>query len=1198
MAADFVHLHVHTQYSQLDGAIRVADLVGRVADLGMTHVAITDHANMFGAIQLYKAAKARNIKPILGCEVNVARDRTSPGGGVVTDHLVLLAASPEGYANLVRIVSRGHSHPEADRPSTTLDHIAAHARGLVCLTGCMGGVLPQSLLEEGEAAGLATAALLRDIFEEGHLFLELQDHGLPEQAVLNGLLAQLAGRLWLPLVGTNDCHFATREDGDAQLYLQSIGTNRPYDVVKAGHHGSFEMYLKSADEMRQALRDYPDALANTLRVAEMCSGWKLRLGEPMLPSFHLPEGYDEAAYFARVAEDGLRARFQEFEAIGKGVDRAAYEERLRREIDVVVKMKFPGYFLIVWDFIRHAKEHGIPVGPGRGSGAGSLVAYAMRITDLDPIPYGLLFERFLNPERVSMPDFDVDFCMDKRDRVIQYVSEKYGRESVGQIATFHEMKARSVIKDVARAMNFEASEAGRIAGLIPMKGPGQTYTIPEVLRDKVEPKLVALMETDRRVRALIEQAQKLEGLTRHAGMHAAGVVISEGPLSDHVPVFVNGPASKDGPAPESLYVTQYYKDDVELAGLVKFDFLGLKTLTVIDIAVGLVDARPDRAGLPRFELSQIPLDDKDTFALLQSGDCVGVFQVESSGMQKLFRDLRPDTFEDVVAAVALYRPGPMQTGMVDDFVACKHGRQPIKKMHPLIDDVILPTYGVIVYQEQVMQIAQRLSGYTLGGADLLRRAMGKKKPEEMAKQKSAFVSGAEANGVSAKQAAEIFDLVEKFAGYGFNKSHSAAYALITYQTAYLKAHYPVEFFCALMTADRDKIEKVVRMISEARAWRVEVLPPDLNESDTGFRVVYASPKGDHKPPRGAKVKDPLRPQIRFGLGAVRGLGEAALEGIFAARQDGPFVELFDFGARVDGKKLNRGVLESLVQCGAVDSVLAPRGVSRARAFAAIDAVLERARTESRDREAGQTSLLALMGPASTASAAGSEYPEVEPWDLRETLAREKASLGFYVSGHPLDRYGSDLARFDITKTKDLPELPDWAEVTIAGMVEGYRVKILQKGGKIALFDLEDDVGRVPVKVREKQVDSFGHVLTAGEPVLLVGKLSFPQPAEGDGEPEAPRTPTLFLNDARLLSEALLAEVRRLTVRLTADRTSEQQISLLASLVTQHPGACALDVTLTTDVGEVLLSVSRGVEPGDAFLAGLERIFGERVVEIA
>ena len=676
--------------------------------------------------------------------------------------------------------------------------------------------------------------------------------------MLNKILVECASKLDLPLVATNDVHYLGREDADPQIYLSCAQTGRSYADAKAGHHGSSEMYFKSADEMARRFRELPGAVASTLSIAEMCSGMKLKLGQPMLPDFKVPEGFETSTYFAHVAREGLRHRFQEFAALGKIVDHPLYEKRLETEIDVIVKMGFSGYFLIVWDFIRHAKNRGVPVGPGRGSGAGSLVAYSMRITDLDPIPYGLLFERFLNPERISMPDFDIDFCMERRDEVIDYVSEKYGRESVGQIATFHELKARSVIKDVARAMGMPANEAQALASMIPPnpKVQGQMYTIPEAL--EVEPKLALRVKQDPFARELMKVAQNLEGLTRHAGKHAAGVVISKGPLWDHVPCFLN----------DGQIVTQYDKDDVEEAGLVKFDFLGLKTLTVLSIAVRLVNARPDR-GDAKFDINAVPLDDKVTYQLLQTGETTGVFQLESTGMQQLFKDYRPDVFEDIVALGALYRPGPLNAGMVKDFVDSKHGRKPAASLHPLVDDVVKPTRGVIVYQEQVMLIAQKLAGYTLGGADLLRKAMGKKLAEKMAKQQQTFVDGARAKGVSEADAERIFQLIGHFAGYGFNKSHAAAYGLLTYQTAYLKAHYPIEFLCALLTADHGKIEKVVRIIAEGRALGATILPPDINLSQTDFTVVYASPEGNYKAPRASKIRDAYEPQIRFGLGAVR-----------------------------------------------------------------------------------------------------------------------------------------------------------------------------------------------------------------------------------------------------------------------------------------------------------------------------------------
>jgi DNA polymerase-3 subunit alpha len=1194
--SEFVHLHVHTQYSMLDGAIKVKNLVKKVASAGMSAVAVTDHGNMFGAISFYKAAKDANVQAILGCELEIAAHGHA-------HHLPMLAATNDGYKNLAWLVSRGHVAPDpsgpAGSPTVALEALEGRTKGIVGTTGCMGGVIAQAVLEQGVEAGYRALGKLSELFEKGSLYVELQDHGLPEQPILNGILVDLAKRMDLPLVATNDVHYAAKDDAEAHLYLSCIKSGRSYQDSKDRHHGSSEMYLKSPAEMAQLFSAHPEAVKNTLAIAEKCKELKLKLGVPMLPKFPIPEGFDEEGYFRHVAREGLERRFTEFDRVGKKVDREAYVKRLDWEADVICKMKFPGYFLIVWDFIRYGKENGIPVGPGRGSGAGSLVAYAMRITDLDPLPYNLLFERFLNPERVSMPDFDVDFCMDRRDQVIAYVQRKYGEESVGQIATFAELKAKSVIKDVARGLSIPPIDAQAIANLIPQKNPAETYTIAESL--ELEPKLKARFETEPLTRELLTQAQKLEGLTRHAGKHAAGIVIAEGALWDHVPVFRD---EKSG-----AYVTQYYKDDVEQAGLVKFDFLGLKTLTVVDIAVRLINARPDviAAGKP-FDIDTIPMDDKATYQLLGSGETKGVFQLESSGMQQLFKDLRADCFEDIVAAVALYRPGPLGTGMVKDFVDCKNGRKAVSKMHPKVDHILEPTYGVIVYQEQVMQIAQALAGYSLGGADLLRRAMGKKKPEEMAKQKSIFVDGAKAQEVTEADAEHIFGLLEYFAGYGFNKSHSAAYALITYQTAYLKAHYPVELLCGILTSDKERIDKVVRTIADARAMGVTVLPPDVNESDIDFKVVYTHPQGGRRVRPSERVKDPCGPQIRFGLGAVRGLGGAALEALLEARAaGGPFADLFDFGSRVDAKRINKGVFEALVQCGAFDTVLSKQTVHRARAFASIETALERSRAASRDRERGQTNMFGLFdaGSGGKGSSSQGDYAMCDAWDRREALVRERQSLGFYVSGHPLERYlrgGNALAKLECVPLSELSGMKDWAVVKVVGMVEGYREKILRDGGgKIAFFELEDLTGRVNVKLRSSAIDTYAHVITSGEPIMVSGKVSFPRKDDdAPDDDDAPREATLFFNEAVPLSDVVRADTRLVQIRVKEGRAGERELTRMADVLSGSPGDTPVSVVIQLhDGAEAVLALGKRfrVEVGDTVLSGLERIFGEQVAEL-
>ena len=1193
MVAEFAHLHVHTQYSFLVSTVKLYELAPRVKELGMRAVAVTDHQNMFGAIRHYKLCKSQGIQAILGSELNIARE----GDRSKVDHMGLLATNLEGYKNLIRLVSSGYMNTASDSaPSITLDTLAQHSKGLVGFSGCLNGVVPQRVMEQGPDQAVPFLSQLRDIFEPGHFFVELQDHGLIEQPVVNSILNEAARELALPVIATNNVEFMRQEDGEAQFYLECVRRNWKYKEAREEHHNSFEMYLKSPAEMAQVFRDQPEALKNTIRVAEMCSGLSLKLDQPRLPKFPTPEGLETEDYFRQVAQQGLESRFAQFEKTGKRVDREEYRKRLELELNVIAGMDFPGYFLIVWDFVREAKARGIPVGPGRGSGAGSIVAFSLGITEIDPIPFNLLFERFLNPERVSMPDFDIDFCMSRRDEVIQYVAEKYGRESVGQIATFQNLKARSVIKDVARTMGMAATDSQRIASLIPDKGQGKTYTIAEAL--EVEPKFKKLYDDDANVHELLDQGQKLEGLTRHAGMHAAGLVIADGPLYDHVPCFVG----------EGTLVTQYDKDDVELAGLVKFDFLGLKTLTVIDVAVRLVNRRPDRKDKP-LDFNALPIDDKATYQLVSSGDTTGVFQLESSGMQQLLRGLKPDCFEDIIAAVALYRPGPLGTGMIDDFIGGKHKRKAIRKLHPLIDSVLEPTYGVPVYQEQVMQMAQRLAGYTLGGADVLRRVMGKKKLEEMTAQRALFVKGALEKGVSEEQALSIFDEIEGFASYGFNKSHSAAYALITYQTAYLKAHYPVEFFAAMLTADKDKIDKVVRMIAEARAWGVSVLPPDINMSHLDFTVVYRSPEG-RGPARGpGRLRDRYGPQIRFGLGAVRGLGASALEAVFEARdRDGEFSDLFDFASRVDPKRVNKGVLEALVMCGAVDTSLARMGIDRARALAAVDRALERGRSASRDRASGQTSLFGLFTAASsTPDAAAVDYPEVEAWDRAELLKREKQALGCYVSGHPLDRYGNKPARIGVVPTTELSKREPWSMASVAGIVEDYQEKRFKPNGngggkgqgtpgaKAAFFEIEDMGGRVKAKVRGDRVDQYAPLLTGGEPVFITGKVSFPITDDASDEKEA----TLLVDEVVPLLDAIKKATTAISIPLKAHEMQRPRLLALNHLLATMPGPCPVDIVVELpDGARVTMALEgRRVELQDKVLGGLERVFPGCIAEL-
>lgn len=1207
MSRSFVHLHVHSEYTMLEGALRVNELVAAAEAAGMPAVAITDRGNMHAAVQLVNACRGKKVKPILGAEIAVVDGDRREQREMPAPHLVLLAESQEGYQNIVRIISRAWVEGlYGGEPRADYELLAEHREGVICLTACMAGIVPQAILQKGPEAGRAALERLLAIYGPNHLFVELEDHGFPENAPLNAILVDLARDLGLPLVATNCVHFMEKEKAKSQLALLCIGVSRTIHEMTPLHHQSSEMYFKTYEEMAALFSDHPEALENTLKIAERCAGKATPLHPPKLPHFPVPEGETEESYFRKLSHEGLERRFKEAELKGETLDRERYTARLNEELDIICGMGFPGYFLIVHDFINWAKEQSIPVGPGRGSGAGSLVAYALRITNLDPIPYDLFFERFLNPERVSMPDFDIDFCTTGRERVIDYVREKFGRYSVGQIATFHQLKSKSVVRDVARIMGLPPQDGAMLAKLIPDPVGGKTVSIDQALSESRD--LAIRVENEPEVRSVIETARDLENLTRHAGMHAAGVVISEGPIWDHVPVFCPD---------EGTLVTQYHKDDVEAAGLVKFDFLGLKTLTVIDIAVRLVNARPDRADNP-LDLDLLPLDDAATFALLQSGETANVFQLESSGMQQLFKHMRPDNFEDIVAAVALYRPGPMGAKMHTEFAERKRGRQEVRYPHPALEPILRPTLGAIVYQEQVMQIAREMGGYTLGGADLLRRAMGKKKEDEMAEQKAIFVAGAKKLGHDEEKAAEIFDLMANFAGYGFNKSHSAAYALLTYQTAYLKAHYPAEFMCAALSVDKDKIENVVAGVNEARSMGIAVLPPDINQSALDFTVVYERPEGDGEkraPGRPAsqdgRFVDPYEPRIRFGLGAIKGVGAAAIEAVFEVRESteeggGPFTDLFDFAERVDLRRVNKNVIEALVQSGAFDEVHAALGAHRAAAFEAIPRAIEAGKKRAAEKESGQTNLFDLFGgggasddaPAAARSAA--VFADIPNWGSREILARERASLGFYVSGHPLDRYARELKRFANADTAAVRTGLSRGEVTLAGLVEQYREMRTRSGDPIAYFQLEDAHGQVEVIVRPAALEAPGvrEILRSGEPILVHGRARVEYQRDADDDEK--REGKLLLLGVEPLALALSKKARYLRLALPLEEVDRRTLTELRVELERHPGSCAVQLRLEDPeqaYAVELRDLGLRVEPNDELLSSIERIFGRHIGEL-
>lgn len=1166
MSSTFTHLHLHSQYSLLDGAIRLKDLFPRLHDTGMNAVALTDHGNMFGAIDFYKAARKHDIKPIFGCEAYITDgsmgDRTSRR----SFHFVLLARNLEGYRNLVYLVSKAYLEGFYYNPRIDKKLLRERSGGLIGLSACLGGEVAQAVLNRGAERSVETILEYKSIFEPGCFFLEVQPNGLTEQNEVNETLVKLAARTGVPLVATNDCHYLERKDARAHDCLMCVQTGKQVSDKDRIRHEVDEYYLKTPEEMESAFRGCPEAIENTIKIADLCNV-ELDLSQTFLPRYRVPEGHDLESFLERQVVEGLQRRLAEIPAKARRHPPETYRARVVHELDVIKRMGFTSYFLIVWDFINFAKNRGIPVGPGRGSGAGSLVAYALRITDVDPLRFDLLFERFLNPERVSMPDFDIDFCMHRRDEVISYVSEKYGRDNVGQIVTMHQLKARGVTRDVARAMGLPYGDADRVAKLIPEPIQGRHVSIPQALEQ--EPRLRELAQENPKVAEVLEIAASLEGLNRHAGTHAAGIVIGEKPLWEYVPCFRG---------PEGELVTQFAKNEVEEAGLVKFDFLGLKTLTVLAYAEGHV-----RGEQPDFRSSDLPMDDRPTFEMIQAGHTTGVFQLESSGFKELLKRLKPDCFEDIVAAVALYRPGPLEGGMVDDFIDRKHGRKPVDYLHPWLEEILKETYGVIVYQEQVMQIASRLAGYTLGQADLLRRAMGKKKKEEMDKQRQVFLGGAEERGIDLKLAAHIFDLMEKFAGYGFNKSHSVAYAYISYQTAYLKCHYPTEFMAAILTCDKDNTDNLTRYIAETRKMGIEVLRPDVNESDADFSVVRANEKK----------------YIRFGLGAVRNVGAGAVDAIVEGRAGQPFSGMFDFCERVDARRVNRRVMEALIKSGALDGIAQAQRVHRAQLMAILDVAQERAMSAQRDRESGQTSLLALFGQTgsdapSERAAIAEQYPEVPEWAPRAQLAFERENLGFYVSGHPLDRYRDDLRRHATATTAQLGELPDRSEVTVGGIIADYRERALKSGkGRLAIFNLEDLEGQVEVVCFSREFDEFEAVLKSDEPQLVSARLKL----EGEGEAVAPR---LQLVSSITLAQLRAQKTKEVHLHLVADTVERTQLATLKDVLRRHVGDCRTYVHLALPKrSRTVLELAEryDVAPSDELLLELERLFGGRVATL-
>lgn len=1139
----FVHLRVHSEYSLIDGLVRLKPLVNAVAEGGMPAVAVTDHCNLFGLVKFYRAAIAKGVQPIIGADVLV-RDARADGS---LARMTLLAQNDPGYRNLTRLISRAWQEgQEKGIPRVDCAWLDAAAEGLIALSGGIDGLFVNG-------AGAARALLAEDLEPwmqrfPGRFYLELVRSDRPgEEAWIEQALAA-AEAFDLPVVATNDVRFLRPEDFEAHEARVCIHDGVTLDDPRRPRRYSEAQYLRTPEEMAEQFADIPEALANSVAIARRCSV-SLTLGESVLPDFPVPEGYTVEDHLRETSAQGLAGRLERF-CFAPAAD---YEARLQRELDVICQMGFPGYFLIVADFIQWAKDNGIPVGPGRGSGAGSLVAYALGITDLDPLRYDLLFERFLNPERVSMPDFDVDFCMERRDDVIDYVAERYGRDKVSQIITHGTMAAKAVVRDVGRVLGHGYGFVDRIAKLIPFE---LGMTLQKALTESAD--LKTQYDEDEEVRAIIDLAQKLEGLTRNAGKHAGGVVIAPSALTDFSPLY----CEDDG----GSLVTHFDKDDVEAVGLVKFDFLGLRTLTIIDWAVDNV-RKMDAA--VQVDLDAIPLDDAETFRLLKDYQTTAVFQLESGGMKDLIRRLQPDSFEEIIALVALYRPGPLQSGMVDDFIDRKHGRAQVEYPHPDLEPILQPTYGVILYQEQVMQIAQVLGNYTLGGADLLRRAMGKKKPEEMAKQREIFLEGALGRGVDEGVATYIFDLMEKFAGYGFNKSHSAAYALVAYQTAWLKAHYPAPFMAAVLSADMDNTDKVVGLIEECRNMGLEVLPPDVNQSDYRFTCHDAQ-------------------TVVYGLGAIKGVGESAIDTLLKARgEGGEFHGLVDLCQRVDLGKLNKRVLETLVRAGAMDRI----GANRATLLNDIPMAVAAAEQSERNANLGVVDLFG--DPAAAVIPDSATLAEMEDDDR---LRGEKDTLGLYLTGHPVERYRAELLRLTGTtlqaleaKLEDRPDEPQGQKwrgkqetVRIAGLIVGVRVRNTQSG-RMGIVTLDDRSGRAEVVLFNDDFTTYKDRLEPDALLVAEGTVTLDDYAGGIRM----RARTVYS-----LDEARVQWARAL--HLCLEGVVPEQVAHLRGLMEPHrEGPCRVHLCYRRDGLEADISLPEGwtIRPDERLLRGIQQSLG-------
>jgi len=1157
--SQFVHLHLHTDYSMLDGACDVEKLVQRVKELGMPAVAMTDHGNIFGAVHFVNAAHKAGVKPIIGCELYVCKkddhniERTPPEGDTY-NHLLVLAENEEGYRNLAKITSEASLRGFYYKPRVSKKFLAEHSKGLIGLSGCLKGEVAERLMEENYAAARNAAATYSDILGPNNFFLEIQDQGLEQEHRIHSNLFRLEKDLGLPLVATNDSHYLCEDDAHAQDVMLCIQTGKSIQDTNRMKFQGTDFFVKSHDEMHRVFKDAPDVLSRTLAIAERCNMRLEKISNPF-PHFDVPDGFTLDSYFEHVSREGFARRLETLRPLdARGRlkhNLAEYEQRLARELAIIQQMKFSGYFLIVWDFIRYAREHDIPVGPGRGSAAGSLASYALGITDLDPLQHELIFERFLNPERISLPDIDIDFCMNRRGEVINYVTAKYGRENVAQIITFGTMAAKAAIKDVGRAMDVPYTDVDRIAKMVPTT---LNIKLEDAIRES--PALQQAYDSDPQIRELLNTAKKLEGMVRNAGVHAAGVVISPRPLNELVPLYKTK---------NDEIVTAFDMVAIEKLGLLKMDFLGLTTLTILDDAVKLIAQTRGE----RIALEGLLLDDQETYQkVFHKGLTSGVFQFESRGMRDVLRRYQPNSIEDLTALNALYRPGPIQGGMIDDFIDRKHGRKKIEYELPELQEILQETLGVIVYQEQVMQIANRLAGYSLGEADLLRRAMGKKIASEMAAQRERFVTGANQRGYPPKKIEKIFDLMAQFAGYGFNKSHSAAYALLAYQTAYLKTRYPVEFMAALLTSVTGSTDDVVKYINECREMGIAVEAPDINVSDANF-----TPHGS---------------AIRFGLAAVKNVGHNAIESIVAGRKElGRYSSIYEFCEKVDLRLLNKRVLESLIKSGAMDGL-----GRRAQLMAVLDRAIEGAQKIQRDAESGQHGLFGIFQQEEVSSS-HNKLTDTPDWDEHTRLANEKEILGFFISGHPLEKYRDKLEDLRALSTEEISALTKSTgkdeNITTAGIITNLHVLKSKRGDFYAQGALEDMVGSVEMLVFPEAYRKLQEKVKLEVPVLIRGGVRIEEGAN----------PKLTVNDISPLEEAKVPLPNSLRIRVPLETANESTVDALHTLCARQKGAAKVlfDVERQGDFMVVMEAEGYNVMPDRNFIARVEQLCGRGAVRV-